>query len=205
MANLVGRLCAANEVSMVGIGEYGAGAVVGIRGDMFNDPKDVFHSYSEDYQVGVHYVNYRAILDDPRVWGSFVWELFDSGSGGKKESVRHGINNKGLVSFGRKTPKEAFCFYKANWNVEPELHLVGSGMSETTNAAVNVMAFSNMGDVTLSVNGKAVGTAAPDRVKSCLWRGVPLDVGENEIRISAGDMTRLAVAMSTGLLTREAG
>ena len=86
-----------------------------------------------------------------------------------------------------------FWFYKANWNVEPELHLVGSGMSETTNAVVNVMVFSNMGDVTLSVNGKAVGTAAPDRVKSCLWRGVPLDVGENEIRISAGDMTRSAV------------
>lgn len=193
MADLVGRLCAANEVSMVGIGEYGAGAVVGIRGDMFNDPKDVFHSYSEDYQVGVHYVNYRAILGDPRVWGSFVWELFDSGSDGKKESVRHGINNKGLVSFDRKTPKEAFWFYKANWNAEPELHLVGSGMSETTNAAVNVMAFSNMGAVTLTVNGKAVGTAAPDRVKSCLWRGVPLDVGENEIRISAGEMTRSAV------------
>ena len=192
MADLVGRLCATNGLRVLGIGEYGAGAVKGIRGDLFREPAGVFHSYSEDYQVGVHFVNYRAILHDHRVWGAFVWQLFDSGSDNKKESVRHGLNNKGLIAFDHKTPKDAFWFYKANWNPEPMLYLVGCDRKDQASRTVQVCGFCNVGEVTLTVNGRVVGRKAPDEVKTVLWLDVPLADGDNVVGLSCGGLSASA-------------
>ena len=110
----------------------------------------------------------------------------------RHEADRHGINNKGLVTYDRRTAKDAFYLYKANWNPEPELHLVGSRMTTLTNATVNVMAFSNVGDVTLSVNGRIVGVAKPDRVRTCCWRDVPLSMGLNHVEVRAEGRVRRA-------------
>lgn len=196
MTDIIGRLCASNGISMLGIGEYGAGAVKGIRGDMFAEPVVdgiSVRSYSEDFQVGAHYVNYRAILDDDRVWGSFVWEMFDSGSDNRKESVRHGINNKGLVTFDRKSAKAAFWFYKANWNPEPMLYLLGHDRKEMPGRTAQVCALCNAGAVTLKVNGRLVGTKTPDKVKTALWLNVPLKPGANQIELSCGSLRASAV------------
>jgi len=193
MPDLVDRLCATNGLAILGVGEYGAGAVKGIRGDMFYEPAGQrVHSYSEDYQVGVHYLNYRAIMRDSRVWGSFVWQMFDSGSDNKKESVRHGINNKGLMAFDHRTPKAAFWFYKANWNAEPMLYLLGCDRSEMPGRTAQVCAFCNAGPVTLSVNGRTVGTKAPDDAKVALWLDVPLQAGDNAVEVSCGSLRATA-------------
>lgn len=188
MSELVGRICKANGLRSVGIGEYGAGAVKGIRGDLFCEPDGAFHSYSEEYQVGVHIENYRAILRDSRVWGAFIWELFDSGSDNRRESVRHGINNKGLVAFDHHTPKSAFWFYKANWNPEPMLYLVGCDRTEQPSRIAQVCGFCNDGEVTLTVNGRFVGVKRPDCVNVVLWQGIPLAEGVNDIRLSCGSL-----------------
>ena len=42
----------------------------------------------------------------------------------RREGDRPGINDKGLVTFDRKYKKDAFYFYKANWNkTDPMVHL----------------------------------------------------------------------------------
>ncbi len=207
MTGVIDRLCGANGLSVLGIGEYGAGAVKGIRGDMFSEPRvegKLTRSFSEDYQAGVHYVNYRAILRDPRVWGAFVWDLFDSGSDNRKESVRHGINNKGLIAFDHKTPKAAFWFYKA-WNPEPMLYLLGCDRAEMPGPLTQVCGFCNAGPVTLSVNGRVVGEKAPDEVKMVLWLDVPIADGENRIELKCGGLKASAVWRATSRMVTDRG
>ena len=92
-----------------------------------------------------------------------------------------------------------FYFYKANWNPEPMLHLCGKRMikkvprivrrgkpDEKLDETIEVIAFSNVGDVTLFVNGRKVGTKTPDAVKAVEWKDVALETGLNEIAVEAG-------------------
>ena len=44
--------------------------------------------------------------------------MFDFGAAHRTEGDRPGVNDKGLVTFDRKVRKDAFYFYKANWNKE---------------------------------------------------------------------------------------
>ena len=194
MANAVERVLKANpRRRTVAVSEYGGGASASQHDDPFVRTKPGSSFCPEEYQASLHVGAFRALKGNPKIWGIFPWVMFDLAADRRHEGDRHGINNKGLVTYDRKTAKDAFYLYKANWNPEPELHLVGSRLTGTTNAVMNVLAFSNVGDVTLSVNGKAVGTARPDNVMSCRWRDVPLAVGPNEIRITAGGLTRTAV------------
>lgn len=42
--------------------------------------------------------------------------MFDFGSSSRFEGESPGINDKGLVTYDRKTPKDAYFFYRANWS-----------------------------------------------------------------------------------------
>ena len=185
MATMPKRRCMA-------VSEYGAGASVTQHGDPFAKPRIGIDPYPEEYQAYLHWGALYGVQDDPRIWGVYPWVMFDLAADRRHEADRHGINNKGLVTYDRRTAKDAFYLYKANWNPEPELHLVGSRMTTLTNATVNVMAFSNVGDVTLSVNGRIVGVAKPDRVRTCCWRDVPLSMGLNHVEVRAEGRVRRA-------------
>ena len=167
----------------VAVTEYGAGGSITQQGDPRTRNQPLAPVHSETYQAFVHHETYRALRADPRVWGSFVWAMFDFGSDARREGPRHGINDKGLVTFDRQTAKDAFYFYKANWNAARELHLVGLRMSETTNAALTVMAFANRGPVRLTVNGRDCGVREPDEVQTVFWDSVPLDLGDNVVKV----------------------
>lgn len=186
--DLVGLLCRTNALASLGIGEYGAGGSVFRHNDPFNVQPYDEHDDSEEYQAAFHYCNYGALRDDPRVWGTFIWEMFDSGADLQHEPGRWGCNTKGLVEFDHRMPKDAFYFYKANWNPEPMLHLVGSRRTFWTNAVTTVLGFCNAGDVTLTVNGLVVGTKAPDDRKAVIWDGVVLRPGRNEIVLTCGGL-----------------
>ena len=174
-------------LTTIGVTEYGAGASVFQHGDVQARNMPLTPVHIEEWQAWVHYWNYRSLRADDRVWGSFVWVMFDFAADARREGPRHGINDKGLMTRDRAFKKDAFHFYKANWTAEPVLHLVGSRMTETTNAVATVMAFSNLGDVRLAVNGREVGMQAPDEVRTVIWRDVPLDPGANELRLESGD------------------
>ena len=175
---------------ILAISEYGAG------GNPFEhldplppgrlDPGGPVHP--EETQVKLHAADYRAIASDGRIWGSFVWAMFDFAADARREGGKNGINDKGLVTRDRTVRKDAFYFYKANWTKERVLHVCSQRMAGTTNATATVVGFSNCGDVTLSVNGRIVGSKTPDGVCVVEWRDVPLDTGENVIELRSGGL-----------------
>ena len=170
----------------IAVSEYGAGGNIDCHrsADVRNRPLDPFHS--EEYQAWVHHGNYLTLKDHPNVWGTFVWLMFDFGADVRREGSRFGLNDKGLVTFDHRTRKDAFCFYRANWRPERQLHLVGKRLSVTTNETTAVMAFYNgSGPVTLKVNGETVSSETPDAVKTAIWRDVTLRPGANAIEVSA--------------------
>ena len=175
------------------ISEYGcSGSTVQHADATFRLPKTETRFHPEEYQARHHWANYRAIAADCRIWGSFLWVMFDAASDAKQEGERTGLNDKGMVSWDRLTAKDAYFFYKANWNPEPLLHLVGWRGTETAEESATVMAFSNVGAVKLYVNGKLFGERMPDEVKTVVWEKVPLASGLNEIEIRAGDFRKVA-------------
>ena len=175
------------SLTTLALSEYGAGGDVATQADALVPclPKSDVHT--EGYQAFVHVGDYRALSSDPRVWGTFVWCMYDFGSDCRLEGRKWGRNDKGLVAFDHKTKKAAWHFYHANWTAEPELHLVKArGGHQTTNETLNVLGFSNLGDVELVVNGRRAGVKTPDAVKTVLWRDVPLALGRNVVELKAG-------------------
>jgi beta-galactosidase len=177
----------------VAVTEYGGGASVNQHADATCRPKTTDRFHPEDYQAYLHHGNSSGIRDNPRVWGSFAWVMFDFASDSRQEGEFMGINDKGLVTGDRRTAKDAFYLYKANWNPEPELHLVGEKMTSTTNATKTVVVFANTDDVWLRVNGRVIGMKHPDAVKTCVWLDVPLDPGPNEIDLRGGPFAKKTV------------
>ena len=105
----------ANGRSCVAVSEYGAGGSLGqISGtDARPEAGGTFHPV--DYQLRHHVDSWNSIKSNPRVWGAFVWQMFDCGSDSRHEGARDGINDKGLVGFDHKTLKPAYEFYRREW------------------------------------------------------------------------------------------
>jgi len=189
MAKIVDAFLKSGERTTVGIGEYGGGASIGHHANPFKrpEPGDEFHP--EENQTDLHVREYGVIKADSRVWGSFVWVMYDFASDCRDEGDRRGINDKGLVTRDRATCKDAYYFYKANWNPEPMLYLTGKRLVNANADKVMVRGFSNVGEVTLVLNGKAHGTLKPDAVNTVTWRDVPLAEGVNTVELRAGGRT----------------
>ena len=185
MRATVARSVKSNGRQAVSVSEYGGSGCIDQHDDPQARPAARSRFHPEEYQAWMHAQLYRDLSGNPQVWGTFLWQMFDSGSDCRQEGSLPGHNEKGLVSFDRRTAKDAYYFYKANWNPQPLLHLVGTRRTETTNATTTVLAFSNIGAVTLSVNGRDCGTLMPDAVHAVCWRDVPLAPGKNDIAVSA--------------------
>ena len=178
----------------IGVTEYGAGASVFQHADVFERPKPSSAWHPEEWQAWVHSRNYLGLVDDPRVWGAFVWLMFDFAADVTQEGDPFGLNDKGLMTYDHREKKDAYWFYRANWKPgERILHLVGEASRTGTNAVANVLAFSTVGPVRLSVNGVDCGVREPDRVKSVCWKDVALRRGGNRIRIVASGLERETV------------
>jgi len=167
------------------VSEYGAGASVRhqqVPPPAHNVPPGGWHP--EQAQTAYHVSNWQKLRTRPYLSGSFVWVAFDLASDGRREGDRPGINDKGLVTYDRKTRKDAFYWYQANWSDRPVLHLLNSRLDVRTEATTAVEAVSNAPAVTLSVNGLRVGTL-PVVDRHVLFRNVALRPGSNVIRLQA--------------------
>lgn len=144
----------------MGVSEYGASGVIGYTAP-YQPDGTVKHpgesSYTTTYQAYCHEKVYSEIVNElPYLWCSFVWQLFDSASF-KKGSLLKGTNDKGLVQYDHQTKKDAFYFYKANWNdIEPFVHIVDSDTKDM------VRVYSNCEKLQLYVDGKPYGQPITD-------------------------------------------
>ena len=168
----------------IAISEYGAGASIYHQQDSLVKTVPTSWWHPENWQTYYHIENWKTISSRPYVWGSFVWNMFDFGAAHRTEGDRPGINDKGLVTFDRKVRKDAFYFYKANWNrEEPMLYLTGKRNTIRTQRLQTITAFTNLSGAELFVNGKSYGKAIPDSYAILEWKNVELEPGENEIKV----------------------
>ena len=168
----------------IAISEYGAGASIYHQQDSLVKTVPTSWWHPENWQTYYHIENWKTISSRPYVWGSFVWNMFDFGAAHRTEGDRPGINDKGLVTFDRKVRKDAFYFYKANWNrEEPMLYLTGKRNTVRTQRLQTIIAFTNQAGAELFVNGKSYGKTIPDSYAILEWKNVELEPGENEIKV----------------------
>lgn len=174
------------------VSEYGAGANVTQHEENPRQPKPAGQWHPEEWQSYVHEVDWATIKSRPFVWGSFVWNMFDFCSASRHEGGQVGINDKGLVTFGRKIKKDAFYFYQANWSDEPwldkpVLYITDRRFVHRTQAVTEVKVYSNLPKATLLLNGKVLGTHRRNQICVMRWKNVKLTPGKNHVMVRAYD------------------
>ncbi|MDR3309703.1 MAG: glycoside hydrolase family 2 protein [Tannerella sp.] len=170
----------------LGLSEYGAGASIYHQQEEFKSGDAAGWWHPENRQTYYHIENWKAITERDFIWGSFLWNMFDFGAAHRREGDRPGINDKGLVTFDRKVRKDAFYFYKANWNHdEPFVYIAGRRNDEKTSATTDIIVFSNLPEVELTVNGKSNGKMKSDGYATFRWNGVALSKGKNVVEASS--------------------
>ncbi|WP_042371420.1 beta-glucuronidase LacZ4 [Bacteroides neonati] len=172
----------------IGISEYGAGASIYHQQDSLTKTVPTAWWHPENWQTYYHIENWKEISSRPFIWGSFVWNMFDFGAAHRTEGDRPGINDKGLVTFDRKVRKDAFYFYKANWNKkEPMIHLSGKRNIIRKKKEQTIQAFTTAAGAELFVNGQSQGKAVTDAYATLTWNNINLKSGKNEIRVVTTD------------------
>lgn len=167
------------------LSEYGAEAILryqtenGEQGD-----------YTEEYQALLHDHYAKEIAARDWMWGSYVWNMFDFGAANRNEAGVKGRNNKGLVTFDRKTRKDSFYVYKAYWSDEKFVRILGSRYVNRPIGKTTVTVCSNADEVTLSFNGASF-TAKCD--KTVRFEDLEILPGENKAVVTAGDVKDEAV------------
>jgi beta-galactosidase len=161
--------------------EYGAGAATTVHtDDPLGGPADAGgFAQPEEYQSWVHEQTWPIIASKPYLWSTWLWNAFDFASAIRHEGDSQDLNTKGLVTYDRKTRKDAFYFYKANWTATPTVHINSRRYVERAYPVTDVRVYSNAPATVLRLNGASLGsrTNCPNDV--CVWPGVRLHPGRN--------------------------
>jgi beta-galactosidase len=124
----------------------------------------------------------------PWLWCAFVWNMFDFAMDKRDEGDHAGRNDKGLVTYDRKTKKDAFYWYKANWSDTPFVYITSRRFVNRIEPRTPVKIYSNCDTVELKINGVSQPSLHSDD-HIFLWKDVTLKPGGNHIEavgISAG-------------------
>jgi beta-galactosidase len=193
------KIHAAYPQRRLALSEYGAGAGAAIHSDT---PRAGDHS--EEYQALYHEASWRALAARPFLWGSFITFMFDLASDARDEGEQAGRNDKGLVTYDRRTRKDAFYFYKANWSSQPFVHITSRRFEPRLWAApgdearVDVRIYSNGARVSLTVNGSPhPGPSAESGQNHVfVFPGVRLEPGVNHLKATATGFPSTEVTVS---------
>ena len=164
----------------LGISEYGCEGIITYHGE---SPRA--GDYSEEYQAKYHEHMLDLIEKRPWIWGSYVWNMFDFGCDARDEGGVAGRNNKGLVSYDRKIKKDAFYACKAYWSDEPFVHICSKRYYKRAGSKIAVRVYSNLGSISLFVNGEKVGKAEGEHV--FVFEDVSLRMGKNTVVACSGE------------------
>lgn len=164
------------------ISEYGAGANTEHHEQNPNQPRTDGQWHPEEWQALVHEAAWSAMKQRPFIWGTFVWNMFDFTSSTRHEGGVPGRNDKGLVTYDRKTKKDAFFFYKANWSDEPVIYIASRRFTVRKDSVTEVKVYSNADQVELLLNGITQGRQAKTANRIFIWKDIKLRPGSNDIK-----------------------
>ena len=137
--------------------EYGADANLNHQteylGDALNWTKEF---YPETFQTKTHEYQWAAITKHPYIIASYVWNMFDFACPMWERGGVPARNMKGLVTFDRKTLKDSYFWYKANWSKNPVLYLTQRRNNQRETRTTSVTVYSNLGTPKVFLNGKAL-------------------------------------------------
>jgi len=168
----------------IALSEYGAGASVLQQQDPPARPVPNSRWHPEQYQALFHEAYWQQISTRRYLWANFVWVGFDLASAGRNEGDRPGINDKGLVTYDRRTRKDAYHWYRANWSRRPMVYIANRRATPRREARADIKVYTNTERVTLRVNGVAwpVQTVLDRRVT---WPNVVLRNGVNRLTVTS--------------------
>lgn len=169
------------------LSEYGVEANIDQQEELSRDtgnPSGQF--WPEAYQQKFHEVQWGIIEKHPYIAASYVWNMFDFAVPPANGGGVPARNMKGLVTYDRKVKKDAFYWYKANWNPEPMVYIAGRRNSKRINAVTTVTVYSNAGIPELTVNGKKIsGAKKGTTAVHYVFEKVKLQKGNNSIEAIA--------------------
>lgn len=178
------------------VSEYGAGASARQQAQNPHRPEPNGHWHPEQYQAAYHEAAWRQLRDRPYLWAKFFWVGFDFPSVGRDEGDTPGFNDKGLITYDRKTRKDAYFWYQANWSNKPMVYITSRRDTDRTDADMNVKVYSNAFSAALTVNGRTLASVpVVDHVAS--W-SVRLQPGRNRLRVTANGVSDEAVFYLNG-------
>lgn len=170
------------------ISEYGAGASPFHQQEKLTKPVTTSRWHPENWQTHFHEEHWKIIHESNLFWGTFVWVMFDFYAAHRTEGERDGINDKGLVSLDRSVKKDAFYFYKANWNTgEPFVYVSERRNSRRQNAEQTLKVYSNTESVELLLDGNSMGTRANNGYGIFVWENCRMNKGKNTIEAVSKD------------------
>ena len=164
----------------LGYSEYGAEGMPNLHSE---HPRR--NDHTEEYQAKYHEFMLRCFRRHPYMWSTHVWNMFDFAADARDQGGEPGMNHKGLVTFDRKTKKDAYFIYKAYLSSDPFVHLCGRRYVHRAESQTEIKVYSNQDTVVLYVNGKEVGQQTAHRVFKF---NVALEEGFNTILAVAGDV-----------------
>jgi len=182
----------------VALSEYGAGASIHQHQQgMTQQPSPGGKFHPEEWQAIQHETQWPIIAARPYMWGSFLWVMFDFASAGRHEGDADGINDKGLVTRDRATKKDAFYYYKANWNPEPMVYITSRRDDPRTTPNISVKLYSNCDKITLKINGKSLGEVSSTAPHIYIQNGVTLVEGPNIVEAEGAATNKTAHDIAT--------
>lgn len=165
-----------------GLSAYGAGASIYQHEDSLIKPMVEGSWHPEEWQTFLHEQYWDVIRSKPYFWGTFVWTMFDYGVASYRQGPIPGLGDTGLVTFDRSVRKDAFYFYKANWNSEdPFVYISERRWQNRQKPVQTIKIFSNQADIELFVNGVSLGIKSNDGLGRFIWTEVPMKIGANSV------------------------
>lgn len=136
------------------LSEYGADANIGHQTELLGESLKWWEQYyPETFQTKVHEYHWSVIAKHPYILASYLWNSFDFATPMAQRGGVVARNMKGLMTFDRKTRKDAFYWYKANWSKDPVVYLTQRRNVERERKHTSVTVYSNMGTPKVYLNG----------------------------------------------------
>jgi beta-galactosidase len=164
----------------IGVSEYGAGASIFQHEEIPVETKTASW-HPEEYQTECHEISWKIIHERPYVWCSTVWNGFEFSSDYRREGVKAGVNDKGLITQDHSTKKDAYYWYRVNWNPDPMIHITSKRFTTRDTSVINIKVYSNSEEVELFVNGNSAGKKKSGDHRF-IWNDVKLHSGSNNVK-----------------------